>query len=698
MLRRILIGLLGVVALAGAAMFAAASGWLGRHEGPGAIAGARVAHAAIAARERLQATAARARGVASPRQILFGDLHVHTTFSFDAFTLSLPMVEGSGAHPPADACDFARYCSALDFFSLNDHAEDLTPLHWREEIDAVRACNDIAGDPADPDLVAFLGWEWTQMGVSPADHYGHKNIVLAHTDDARIPTRPIAARGGAVLPTSNFLQRGLAPLVTGSRALDWARYQTERAAVSDCPDGVPVRDLPADCRESAATPELLFAKLDEWGHESLVIPHGTTWGAYTPPGSNWEKQLAAERDPPRQTLIEVYSGHGNSEAYRDFAAVRFDAAGNAECPEATTDYLPGCVRAGQIVGERCREAGWGDDECVRRAADARRRYVEAGGAGHLTVPGAEKESWLDAGQCRDCFLPAFNYRPGGAAQTLLALRDFSGPNQPRRFRFGFIGSSDNHSARPGTGYKEYGITEMTETRRLPGLTSYSDGEATPRSVPVEPDVNPLLLRETERIMSFFFTGGLVAVHADGRNRASIWNALSRREVYGTSGPRILLWFDLLNPPGTAGETLPMGSDVELAGVPVFRVRAVGSFEQKPGCPEDSVRALAPDRLARLCGGECYHPSDARRAITRIEVVRIRPRLRQDEPLAPLIDDPWRSFPCEADAAGCEITFSDVDFPTAGRDTVYYARAIEAPSRAVNDPARGLDRRRAGACD
>src|SRR3569833_1158500 len=74
-------------------------------------------------------------------QILFGDLHVHSTVSWDAFVFSLPVFGGTGAHPPAEACDFARYCSSLDFFSLTDHAETLTPRQWGESKKVLRQCS-----------------------------------------------------------------------------------------------------------------------------------------------------------------------------------------------------------------------------------------------------------------------------------------------------------------------------------------------------------------------------------------------------------------------------------------------------------------------------------------------------------------------------------------------------------------------------
>ncbi len=693
-MKRVLVGgliLIGIVIISAIALvYAAGSGRLGKPESPGVITGVRLPEKLLEQRRQAQHTARAAVGAGDGKRILFGDLHVHTTFSVDAFFISLPAMQGEGAHPIADACDFARYCSELDFWSINDHAESLTPRRWRETVESIRQCNDLAGDPADPDMVSFLGWEWTQVGMTPEDHYGHKNVILASTEDGQIPTRPIAARGLATRAMASPPVWGtglIAVLGGGGRLYDLANHLRSRAAFADCPDDVSTRALPEDCLESTATPAELFRKLNEWGHRSIVIPHGTTWGFYTPPGSSWDKQLVqGMHDPERQTLIEVFSGHGNSEEFRAWEAV--DLSGpQPTCPQPSDGYMPTCWRAGEIIRERCLAAGLEAGECDQRAAEARDLAIVHGSQAHLTVPGVNATDWLDAGQCTDCFQPAFNYRPGSSAQYITALSNFDDPAAPRRFRFGFMASSDIHTARPGTGYKEYDRREMTEAAgpaspAIRGPLARPEEEPAARARPFDIENFRGLafnLLEAERQASFFLTGGLVAVHADDKSRESIWQSFDRREVYGTSGPRILLWFDLLN----ADTPQPMGSVLELDRNPVFRVRAIGSLEQNPGCPQHTLDALSADRLHHLCRGECYNPSDTRRRVTRIEVVRIRPQMRRGEPIAPLIEDPWKTLPCSGDRSGCDVEFEDPDFLAAGRDAVYYVRALEEPSLAVN---------------
>ena len=665
------------------------AGCRGRHEEPGTPARTPVPAPAVAARAVPPAQAA-------GKQILFGDLHVHTTFSADAFIRSLPMLQGEGAHPPADACDFARFCSGLDFWSITDHAESISPQHWRETKESVRECNAVAGDPRSPDLVTYLGWEWTQVGIGPADHYGHKNVIFRDTAEDRVPRRPISALDqhliGALRQRPPLWQRLRFPLLdfpNRQRYFDFGTFQNELAAVPLCPAGVDTRQLPEDCSETAHTPRELFEKLAQWGFDTLVIPHGNTWGLYTPPGSSWDKQLVGpEHDPARQTLIEVFSGHGNSEQYRDWHEVTYGADGAPVCPPPTRDYLPCCWQAGELVRARC--AGAAPAECERRVAAARTNYLRAEAAGRMTLPDEPAESWKDCGQCRDCFDPAFNYRPRSSVQYAMALTNFDDPAHPRRFHFGFIASSDNHTARPGTGYKEYGRRMMTEAAGVRDevwrdrVIGGPPLEPAVESAPFDPaaptvGVTTLQVLDFERAASFFLTGGLVGVHATGRDRDAIWSALTRREVYGTSGPRILLWFDLLAPDGV----LPMGSETRLAVAPKFRIRAVGSFVQKPGCPEWSTQALGPERLDYLCRGECYNPSDARLRITRVEIVRIRPQARPGEPVGGLIEDPWRRLDCPQDPAGCVVEVEDPDFVAAGRDTLYYARAIQEPTPAVN---------------
>ena len=266
------------------------------------------------------------------------------------------MMGGSGLHPPADACDFARLCADLDFWSINDHAEGISPRHWSETIDSIAECNARAGDPADPDSVAFLGWEWSQVGGTPEEHYGHKNVIFLETDRERVPRRPIAAPRPefrvAALPFVGRMIFSLADFSKRQMYADYAVYTEEVSSVPYCEPG----SIHATCRSIVMkwrpTPGSSTKSSTRWDTPSIVIPHGTSWGLMTPRGFSLARELeTGQHDPDRQLLFEVYSGHGSAEPYRDWPGAFSTGDDALVCPEPTSDYLPCCWQAGEIIRE-----------------------------------------------------------------------------------------------------------------------------------------------------------------------------------------------------------------------------------------------------------------------------------------------------------------------------------------------------------
>ncbi len=651
-------------------------------------------------------------------QILFGDLHVHSSYSTDAFLWALPMMHGKGVHPVADACDYARYCSAIDFWSITDHAEAGTPARWKSTKDAVRQCQAKSSDQSNPDLVSMLGFEWTQVGNVPSEHYGHKNVIFKGLEDGEVAARPIAAQGVATDALRTNAAGLTAKLILAdfkNRDIyyDFNTFLKNIRDVPDCDPTLPSSELPADCYESAKYPEDLIARLDDQGLDPLIIPHGSSWGFYTPPGTTWDKQLAPKHKPETFSLIEIYSGHGNSEEYRPYKnIIDLDQAERfAKCPLNQEGFTPPCVRAGEIIQERCLAEGQSADTCESKAAEARDAAASMGVAYHLGVASEAPEDWLDSGQCKDCYLPPFHHRPRTSVQYGLAISNFEGITEDSdpasadlgRFNWGFIASSDNHRARAGTGYKEVARRLNTEASGIVDhkyRKAFILDESKPDSTlhfKTRAELQTLAgfqLTELERQSSFFQTGGLAAVHTNGRSRDEIWAALQRRETYATSGPRMLLWFDRID---SSGGEAPMGATIEAATSGKFKVHAVGSFKQNPGCPDYAAEALGEDRITSLCTGECYNPSNERNLIERIEIIRIRPQTSPNEPVGNLIDDVFLSHACTPDQNGCSFEFEDPGFADAKRDTLYYARAIQEPRPTINGAPIQCDRDEDGNC-
>ena len=608
----------------------------------------------------------------STNQIFFGDLHVHTTFSQDAFLFSLPVIQGEGAHPPADACNFARFCSSLDFFSITDHAEGLTKEMWEDTIKSIKNCDAVSNDDQ-KDLIAFAGWEWTQMASTPETHYGHKNVILRDLDN--LPEKPIGAGLTGLDLMIKHYAAPLLPLIVDFPPeqidFDFLKYRSTTYSEPFCADLENEENV--KCKEKAENPKQLFEQLDKLNLEALVIPHGTAWGIHAPAGSNLSYQLLeGQHDPEKQRLIEVYSGHGNSEIFKDFKHAEQIDDGSYICPDPTDDFEPCCWRAGEIIKQRCENES--EESCIVKAEKVKKDFANdvSGILRFGLVENTTPEDWMQCGQLKNEFLPAYTYRPGMSAQAALASK-IEEKDVLNSFKLGLIGSTDNHKARAGSGYKEFARKSMGDSWGAKDNLTW--------------------LLPPERGASFYSTGGLVAVHAPKLERNAIYNSLYQREVYATSGERILLWFNLLD---SENGITPMGRERNISQKPQFEVTAIGSFKQKPGCPDYVHTAMSPEEISRLCLNECYNPSNERNKIDRIEIVKITPTTELDS-ISNNIQDPWKVFTCNDKGEGCSANFFDDEYVLNNKSSLYYARAIQEPTNLVGgDPLR-CELNEAGEC-
>jgi uncharacterized protein DUF3604 len=605
--------------------------------------------------------------------ILFGDLHSHSANSLDAALVHLPVVGGTGFRGPDMSCEFARHCADLDFWSINDHVEQQTIEQWRENIKAVRECEAEYGASEDRHpMTSFLGWEWTQVSEIPVETFGHRNVVLKELDP--VPPRPIAAPTKfADQDPSTFRLLTLAFSIVDPRHAAMYGQILETVLANKrqpyCDRSINTRDLPPDCREVAESPVELAEKLAAWDLDALVIPHGTTWGSFHVPLANWQDLVEhGMHVPANGSLVEISSGHGNSEQYRSWRHTVLDDNGNPICPESTPNFEPCCWRAGEIVRSRswsCKRNPDGD-ACRRAVEKARQAYVDAGLTGPRTIR-ASAEQWRGCGECLDCDQPANLHRPLESVQAALAAGTFDDLDRPWAYPFGFIGSTDSHRAGPGAGYKEF-----------PAMSDVY-GPKNAAAAPLVRFAGSIVTPDFERQQSYLYAGSLAAVHARERSRDAIWEALVNRRTYATTGDRILLWFDIQTPDGP----LPMGSEITTHSAPVFRVRAVGAPKQAYGCPERVEEKMSQAFIDSVCFGQCFHPTTERYKIERIELVKITPRVAPEEPLEAMIHDPLNTYTCEPVGMECTATFTDPSFVEGGRAAAYYVRVYQEPTPQFN---------------
>jgi hypothetical protein len=218
--------------------------------------------------------------------------------------------------------------------------------------------------------------------------------------------------------------------------------------------------------------------------------------------------------------------------------------------------------------------------------------------------------------------PPQSYVRQGLTKGLIT-QDTTGINP---FRLGIVGATDNHNGMPGAVQEaawdgHVGNNDNTPMKRLTAM----------------PDQNP---------------GGITGVWAEQNTRASIFAALQRREVFGTSGPRIKVrLYQTWSSTNYCTATFPQNI-ITAGGVPMG-----GTLSANPGIGAPYFVVSAVKDLVDL----------ARIDIIKVDIVNGQARER-------VIPFPLAGGQT---STAC-LTWQDPEY-VAGAPAFYYARVLQAPT-------------------
>ena len=400
------------------------------------------------------------------RNAYFGDLHVHTNYSYDAFlngTRNTPddayrYAQGEAlAHPAGFEIQLDR---PLDFYAVTDHASFLGMMRAAQDPDQEASRHPAAETVGRMMSGAVTGQErvearasiraytlglsegWLDTSVVRSAWQDVIDAAERHNDPGRFTTFIGYEFTGS--PENQNLHRNV--IYRGSQ----------------------VPDVPFS-RLDSMNPEQLWAWMDrnrDAGMEALAIPHN----------SNGSNGLMFE--------LETYDGDPLDAAYAE-VRTRNEPLVEITQTKGTSDTHPALSPNDE----------WADFEIYP--------YRIGGGTTPSQAPGSYvREAYLNG----------------------LRLEEEQGFNP---YRFGLIGSTDNHT---GSGYANEADYFTPRGRPQPGL-----------SVPLD-SPGPDGSRYSNGRGVLFGASGLAGVWAEENTRESIFDAFRRKETFATTGPRMRVRF------------------------------------------------------------------------------------------------------------------------------------------------------------